>query len=96
MLKDPKDVGRKGEWEAREGDISLVRGEEKDLLPDPGGVPQHRKDERGCSLHQCKRAASHAAVDAEEVRGRDVAEGRGRGRGRNAPTGSSAESSVSL
>jgi len=27
----------------REGDISLVSEEEKDLLPDPGGVPQHRK-----------------------------------------------------
>jgi len=26
-----------------EGDISLVSEEEKDLLPDPGGVPQHRK-----------------------------------------------------
>jgi hypothetical protein len=26
-----------------EGEISLVRKDEKDLLPDPGGVPQHRK-----------------------------------------------------
>jgi hypothetical protein len=56
-------------------DMSLVRGKEKDLLPDPGGVPQHRlvgcmprADEKS-SLDQSKGAHNamwKAEAEAEE------------------------------
>ena len=56
-------------------DMSLVRGKEKDLLPDPGGVPQHRLvgcmprvDEKS-SLDQSKGAHNamwKAEAEAEE------------------------------
>ena len=46
-------------------------------LPDAGEDPQHRKDEKKCSLHQCKgTGGGRATVDAEGTRGRDDVEGR--------------------